>query len=122
MVDNEREFPSLADPLGETLYELRLNGSLYALSELRAPWGIEMPVLPGKMMFHIVTAGRCWLQTAEGPASELQQGSLVLLPQGRGHLILDSPNAKTEPFFDLPIRDLDLWRSGTINQTNLLCG
>ena len=47
MADYERDFPTLSDPLGETLYQLRLDGSLYALSELRGPWGIEMPVLPG---------------------------------------------------------------------------
>ena len=107
MVDYEREFPSLADPLGETLYQLRLDGSLYALSELSAPWGIDMPALPGKMMFHIVTSGSCWLVVGEGPPVELQQGSLVLLPQGRGHLLLDAPGAKCEPFFDLPVQQIN---------------
>ncbi len=126
MVDYERKFPSLADPLGETLYELRLGGSLYALSELRAPWGIDMPALPGKMMFHIVTAGSCWLQTAEGSAFELHQGSLVLLPQGRGHKILDCPNAKTEPFFDLPVQQINerfetLTYGGAGKLTKLTC-
>ena len=82
MTDYERDFPELADPLGETLYQLRLDGSLYALSELRAPWGIDMPALPGKMMFHIVTSGSCWLKSGDEPAIELQQGSLVSLPRG----------------------------------------
>ncbi len=103
MTDYERDFPELADPLGETLYQLRLDGSLYALSELRAPWGIDMPALPGKMMFHIVTSGSCWLKSGDEPAIELQQGSLVLLPRGEGHLILDEPEAHAEPFFDLPV-------------------
>ncbi len=107
MVDYERDFPSLADPLGETLYQLRLDGSLYALSQLSAPWGIDMPALPGKMMFHIVTSGSCWLQIQGEPPVELQQGSLVLLPKGRGHLLLDSPAAETQPFFDLPVQQIN---------------
>lgn len=107
MVNYERDFPALADPLGETLYQLRLNGSLYALSELTAPWGIDMPALPGKMMFHIVTSGSCWLQTEGEAPIELQQGSLVLLPQGRGHFLLDSPGAATQPFFDLPVQQIN---------------
>ena len=126
MVDYEREFPALADPLGETLYQLRLNGSLYALSELRAPWGIEMPALPGKMMFHIVTSGSCWLKTADGPPVELHQGSLVLLPQGRGHLLLDRPGATAENFFDLPVQQINerfevLSYGGEGNLTQLTC-
>jgi len=126
MADYERDFPTLSDPLGETLYQLRLDGSLYALSELRGPWGIEMPALPGKMMFHIVTAGSCWLQAAADPPVELQQGSLVLLPRGRGHLLLDEPGAATQPFFDLPVQQVNerfetLTYGGAGKLTKLTC-
>ena len=41
----------------ETLYSLRLNGLMYAKSELTAPWGIDMPPMEGKMMFHISEYG-----------------------------------------------------------------
>ncbi len=59
---HQRTIPESTDTLGETLYSLRLNGLMYAKSELTAPWGIEMPPMDGKMMFHIVTQGGCWLQ------------------------------------------------------------
>lgn len=126
MVDYDREFPDLADPLGETLYQLRLDGSLYALSELRAPWGIYMPELPGKMMFHIVTAGSCWLKNGDDSYTELNQGSLVLLPQGRGHLVLDKPESKAENFFDLPVKKVNdrfetLHYGGNGTLTKLTC-
>ena len=107
MNDMPREFPTLADPLGETLYQLRLDGSLYALSELTAPWGIDMPALPGKMMFHIVTSGSCWLQTADTKAIELQPGSLVLLPHGLGHRLLAEPESDSLPFFQLPVKQIN---------------
>ena len=126
MHDYQRNFPALADPLGETLYQLRLDGSLYALSELQAPWGIEMPVLPGKMMFHIVTAGSCWLKIQDEPPIELHQGSLVLLPQGRGHWLMDAPDSPTEPFFDLPVEQVNerfetLTYGGSGKLTKLTC-
>ena len=44
-----REIPARSDTLGETLYALRLNGAVYANSELTAPWGIEMPPMAGMM-------------------------------------------------------------------------
>ena len=104
MNDYQREFPNLSDPLGETLYQLRLNGSLYGLSALSAPWGMSMPVLPGKMMFHIVTEGECWLQVGDSEPLLLRQGSLALIPHGRGHLLADKMSSEIKPFFDLPVR------------------
>ncbi len=45
------------DPLGEALHSLRMSGTFYARSELTAPWGIELPAMPGCLMFHVVTDG-----------------------------------------------------------------
>ncbi len=104
MPDYSREFPDFADPLGETLYRLRLDGSLYAQSDLTAPWGVSMPVLPGKMMFHIITQGQCYLQVADKEPLLLRQGSLVLIPHGRGHRIMDVPGSDITDFFDLPVK------------------
>ena len=59
---NQREIPEPTDTLGATLYSLRLNGLVYANSELSAPWGVDMPPMAGKMMFHIITQGGCWLR------------------------------------------------------------
>ena len=61
-MDRPTELPPSTDPLGEALHLLRLTGCVYARSELTAPWGVELPPLEGHMMFHIVTAGRCWLE------------------------------------------------------------
>lgn len=106
MGDNTRSFPELADPLGEALYQLRLDGSLYAQSELTAPWGMEMPVLPGKMMFHILTQGEYWIQTGNEVPLLIREGSLVLLPRGRGHRLMSEPGTPVRNFFDLPVQRL----------------
>ncbi len=126
MLDYEIAFPSLSDPLGQTLYQLRLDGSLYALSNLTAPWGMAMPALPGKMMFHIVTDGQCWLSAGDEQPILLRQGSLVLLPQGRGHQLMDNPNSEIKDFFDLPVQRISerfelLSYGGAGNITKLTC-
>ncbi len=93
-----------ADPLGEALHLLRLTGCVYARAELSAPWGVELPPLEGQMMFHIVTAGRMWLEADDGSEPLLlERGSLVLVPHGLGHRLLDAPGREVESFFDLPI-------------------
>src|SRR5215204_2805793 len=46
-----------ADPLGEALHLLRMNGAFYCRSELTAPWGLTLPPMPGYLWFHVVTSG-----------------------------------------------------------------
>jgi len=122
-----RSFPERSDPLGETLYSLRLNGLIYAQSELSAPWGIDMPAMAGKMMFHIVTQGGCWLRFHEGESLFLQPGELALIPRGEGHMISSQPDALCEPFFDIPVELLSerfefMRYGGGGDETLLTCG
>ena len=122
----EPNFPRLADPLGETLYQLRLDGSLYAQSYLSAPWGVEMPVLEGKLMFHIITQGQCWLQVGDKDPVLLRQGSLALVPHGRGHRLFNALGTPVHNLFDLPIQRIseryeELHYGGGGELTHLTC-
>ena len=103
---SEANIPPLSDPLGETLHLLRLSGILYCRSELTAPWGISMPPMAGYMMFHIVTAGRCWLEVEGEPPRLLEQGSLSLVPHGIGHTLKSDPDSSITPLFDIPVEPL----------------
>jgi len=102
-MNDPTEIPAPADPLGEALHLLRLTGCVYARSELSAPWGVDLPRLEGHMMFHIVTAGHCWLEIDGSEPVRLERGSLALVPHGQGHHLVDEPGRKAVPFFDLPI-------------------
>ena len=102
-MDRPTELPPSADALGEALHLLRLNGSVYARSELTAPWGIDLPPLEGHMMFHVVTAGRCWLETDGSEPLLLERGGLALVPHGLGHRLVDEPGRASVDFFDLPV-------------------
>lgn len=101
-----RKLPSSADPLGETLHLLRLTGTLYCRADLTAPWGIDLPPFEGHMMFHVVTAGRCWLEIEGAEPRLLQQGSLALVPHGAGHCLRSGPQADAEPLFDIPVEQV----------------
>ncbi|WDQ98538.1 AraC family transcriptional regulator [Devosia sp. J2-20] len=102
MSDVHFQPPPLTDPLGEVLHMLRLTGTLYCRAEMTAPWGIEMPQLPGAMLFMIVTSGRGWLRMRDMPPQMLEQGSMVLLPHGTSVELASSPGAATTPLFDIP--------------------
>ena len=58
------------------------------------------------MMFHLVTAGRCWLEIEGDEPHLLQQGSLALVPRDSGHRLLSDLGAKAEPLFDIPVERL----------------
>jgi AraC-like DNA-binding protein len=127
MTRNDRSIPDFTDPLGETLHMLRLTGSLYCRSELTAPWGIDLPAFEGCMMFHVVTAGHCWLEVDGDETRLLQQGSLTLVPHGNGHSIRCSPTDETLPLFDIPVEQIsdryEVMRHGGGGElTHLTCG
>jgi len=127
MIPAKRDIPTLTDPLGETLHLLRLNGTLYCRSELTAPWGVDMPAFAGYMMFHVVTAGHCWLEVDGEEPRLLQQGSLTLMPHGNGHCIRSSQTANTKPLFEIPVEKVsdryEIMRyGGDGDLTHLTCG
>lgn len=87
--------------LTETLTDFGMSGVFYAVSELRAPWGMAIPPLPGTVVFHLVTAGEMVLEV-DGESLWLSAGDMALVPTGLGHTIRDAPASEAVPLFDLP--------------------
>ncbi len=119
--------PELNDPLGEALHLLRLNGTFYCRSELTAPWGVEMPRFEGRMLFHVVTAGQCWLEIEGEEPHLLRQGSLALIPHGHGHTVRSGLSDESMPLFDIPVERVsdryEIMRYGGEGAlTHLTCG
>jgi AraC-like DNA-binding protein len=116
-----------SDPLGEALHFLRMNGAYYCRSELTAPWGLTMPPTPGYLWFHVVTAGRLWLETEADEPGWLQLGDLALVPHGEGHVLRSEPGAPAPGILDLE-RELvsdryEILRHGEGGApTGLICG
>lgn len=122
----ERAWAS-GDPYGEALHLLRLEGVVYAHSTLTAPWGVAMPAMEHCVMFHIVTAGTCWVRVPGEALIELRPGAFTLVPHGGGHDLMSGKRVKTEPFFDLPVEQVSeryerLVYGGGGEETQLICG
>ena len=122
----ERAWAS-GDPYGEALHFLRLEGVVYAHSTLTAPWGVALPAMDDCVMFHIVTAGSCWVRVKGEALLELRPGAFSLVPHGLGHDLMSSKRVKTEPFFDLPVEQVSeryerLVYGGGGEETQLICG
>jgi AraC-like DNA-binding protein len=89
-----------ADPLGEALHFLRMDGAFYCRSELSAPWGLTLPPMPGCLWFHVVTSGRCRLEV-EGEDHWVLPGDLALVTDGGGHVLRDEPGSDAPGILDL---------------------
>lgn len=106
MTNEPRSIAPNADPLGEALHLLQFSGTLYCRAELTAPWGVSMPLLDDCMVFHIVTAGQCWLEVEGEEPRLLEQGSLTLLPHSTAHTFRSAAGVPTTPLFDIPVEAL----------------
>jgi AraC-like DNA-binding protein len=113
------------DVLGDVLALARVDASLMATFDARAPWAIELPARQGAA-FHAVVAGTCWF-TADGtPPRQLSPGDLVLLPAGARHQLATDPDLPTRRFDEDLKRSLiqpdgELVLDGPGARTRILC-
>lgn len=115
------------DPLGQALHLLRMEGMFYCHSELTAPWAVEMPVMPGFAMFHVVVQGVGRVETPQGASCVLGPGGFALVPRGEGHVICDAPGQRAARLFDLEREELTeryerLSYGGDGAPTTMICG
>src|SRR5215831_7800540 len=115
-----------ADAVTELLAALRVDSSVYCLSDLGAPWGF---VVDGAdtAKFHLVLEGACWLQAEGLDPVRLGAGELAILPRGERHTMsdeLDSPVTGLDQLIaDHPLdADARLRCGGDGAHTGLLCG
>jgi AraC-like DNA-binding protein len=99
----------LIDTRGDTLSNLlravRLRGAVFFYVEGADPWVAEAPcareiipaMLPGvdhMMEFHVVARGACWAAIAGEEPMLLNEGDVVLFPQGDAHVISSAPGLR----------------------------
>jgi AraC-like DNA-binding protein len=113
------------DALSEVLQDLRLTNASYCRTEMRAPWGIEIPREDGAA-FHFVVEGGAWLTAGPGAPLALAEGDVALLPHGDGHRVVDMPGTPTRPLRELGREQIgdatfSLRGGGTGRRTLLVC-
>jgi AraC-like DNA-binding protein len=116
-----------ADQVSQLLRVIRIRSTLYCRSQLAAPWGFGVEA-HGNPAFHIVTAGRCWLEVDGEPGQiALTAGDLVLLPTGSRHWMRDEPATPATELEEIlavtpPSQHGRLRWGGSGPRTGLLCG
>ena len=116
-----------ADPVGEALHYLRMNGAFYCRSELSAPWGLTMMAMPGYLWFHVVTSGQVLLEAPGGEIASLRPGDLGLVPHGEGHVLRSEPGVAAPGVLELEREEISeryeiLRHGGGGAPTMLICG
>lgn len=87
-LESEAGFPMMAsrvDLLSQVLTLIRLRGELVFSADLSAPWGLRFDA--GSAHFHIVSDGGMDMEASGGTKLHAETGDLLVLLQGRGHVI-----------------------------------
>jgi len=77
------------DLLSDIFETIRLKGTLYFRTDCSPPWAITVPAYEQAARFHFVIQGCCHVSLPSGSNIVLEQGDVVLIPRGRGHVIAD---------------------------------
>lgn len=95
------------DTLSDVLRAVRLRGALYYYVEGADPWVAEAPharelipaIMPGAdhiIEFHGVAHGSCWAAIVGEPPVRLNEGDVVMFPQGDPHVLSSAPGMRSE--------------------------
>src|SRR6476469_6666108 len=91
-----------ADVLSDVLRSIRLTGAVYFDFELSSPWVAEAPsscniasiVMPGAQRvieYHVIARGACWGHAVGQEPLRLNEGDLIIFPQGDAHVLSSQP-------------------------------
>jgi AraC-like DNA-binding protein len=93
------------DALSDVLRAVRLRGALFYYIEGTAPWVAEAPpareisaaVMSGAdhtIEFHGIVRGSCWGALIDQPPIRLDEGDVLLFPQGDAHVMSSAPGMR----------------------------
>ena len=121
-----------------SLQSLRLDGAIFFRAEFTESWAFGSPasreLAPGLrpraerlIMFHIVAAGKCWVECAGGERQWASEGDIIVMPYGDEYRAGGTDQATAVPIMSLldpmPWRVLPVLRHGAGgSRTDLVCG
>jgi AraC-like DNA-binding protein len=104
-----------ADVLSDVLRSVRLTGAVYFDFELSSPWVAEAPasreiaaiVMPGAQRvieYHLIARGACWGHVVGERPLRLNEGDLIVFPQGDPHVLSSAPGMRASPDMSVFVR------------------
>jgi AraC-like DNA-binding protein len=124
--------------LAEALERVRLSGAIFLRGEYSEPWGYESldatdlqsvlaPGAPQIVLFHVIAAGRCWIQVEGHERLWANAGDVVVLPYSDQHRMGGSQEAECVSVVALleppPWDSMPVLRHGAGgSRTDLICG
>lgn len=130
--------PAVVDALSEILRAVRLDGSVFIDAHFTSPWHVVSPAefdrrnlaqenLRHQSLFHLVTEGSCWIQTASGEKRTVKAGEVILLPYADEHHVGNGPAEQcidvTRLYQVGPLDGVSLIRYGGGGElTRIVCG
>jgi AraC-like DNA-binding protein len=84
------------DVLSDILQTFRLRSSVFAMTELAAPWGMSTTGQPDST-FHVILRGTGWLEAAGVAPASVGAGDVVLVAPNRAHSLRDSKKSRARP-------------------------
>jgi len=83
---------------------MKLTGVLHCQAEFTAPWGLEIPRIPGSIAIHIVNTGTLYLDIAGQPTLRIRAGSVAMIPHGTKHQLRSEPDVEVTQLADVPVQ------------------
>jgi len=97
-----------SDVLSDVLRAVRLTGAVYFDFKLSSPWVAEAPpsreiaatVMPGAQRvieYHLLARGSCWAHIIDHEPVRINEGDLIVFPQGDAHVLASTPGMRATP-------------------------
>src|SRR5262245_52241240 len=100
-----RDKISSMDALGTLVRSLRLTSAILSRARFRGRWGVSSNGVPGKMVFHGICAGECYVRrSSDGASAHLAAGDVVILTRGDAHTMSSDPGRDGVPIGSVPVR------------------
>lgn len=117
------------DVLDDILDTLDLQGVLYFRTDFSGSWAVTVPQIPYAARFHLVMQGSCHVEIEGAGTVMLETGDMVMIPQGRSHVLADRPGRNARPL-ETVLDDagydgrgaLSMGGSGSDASTQMVCG
>ncbi|MGO1120861.1 AraC family transcriptional regulator [Rhodovibrionaceae bacterium A322] len=84
---------------------LRLRARLYFEAEFRGQVAVELQSEKRHIRFHLVRQGHCWVALPGQDAQRLEEGDIVMIPDGAGQILSTAPDLDPVTLSDLLAAD-----------------